>query len=227
MAVGSLDHKRFNLASTAISPFSVPAAISSDWLSLARLRFCSIIIITNIVIFIPVVIVFIGAQFLWFSIIINIFLLLFIIIDIDCFLTEKKSFCQNLYNEFCTKATFARICITLCKINNGKTTVQRLTIRSINLYHSMIILHSTILELRETDILKVLTSRLLRCSISWSKYGTSASLSWFSGRIYATSSHRFPRDHPLHPPPLPVQTHNSPCAIWFSSSFVEALNHKR
>lgn len=91
MAVGSLDHKRFNLASTAISPFSVPAAISSDWLSLARLRFCSIIIITNIVIFIPVVIVFIGAQFLWFFVfIINIFLLFFIIIDIDCFLTEKK-----------------------------------------------------------------------------------------------------------------------------------------
>lgn len=120
MAVGSLDHKRFNLASTAISPFSVPATISSDWLSLARLRFCFIIIITNIVIFIPVVIVFIGAQFLWFSIIINIFLLLFIIIDIDCFLTEKKSLCQNLYNEFCTKTTFARICITCCKINNGK-----------------------------------------------------------------------------------------------------------
>lgn len=93
MAVCSLDLKRFNLASMAIplSPFSVPAAISSDWLSLAKLRFCFLIIITNIVIFIPVVIVSIGAQFLWFSIvIINIFLPLFIIIDIDCFLTEKK-----------------------------------------------------------------------------------------------------------------------------------------
>lgn len=104
MAVCSLDLKRFNLASTAIplSPFSVPAAISLDWLSLAKLRFCFliiIIIITNIVIFIPVVIVSIGAQFLWFSIvIINIFLPLFIIIDIDCFLTEKNSYCQNLYN---------------------------------------------------------------------------------------------------------------------------------
>lgn len=99
MAVCSLDLKRFNLASTAISPFSVPAAISSDWLSLAKLRFCFLIIITNIVIFIPVVIVSIGAQFLWFSIvIINIFLPLFIIIDIDCFLTEKNSYCQNLYN---------------------------------------------------------------------------------------------------------------------------------
>lgn len=99
MAVCSLDLKRFNLASTAISPFSVPAAISSDWLSLAKLRFCFLIIITNIVIFIPVVIVSIGAQFLWFSIvIINIFLPLFIIIDIDCFLTEKNSFCQNLYH---------------------------------------------------------------------------------------------------------------------------------
>lgn len=100
MAVCSLDLKRFNLASKAIplSSFSVPAAISSDWLSLAKLRFCSIIIITNIVIFIPVVIVFIGAQFLWFFVfIINIFLLLFIIIDIDCFLTEKKNQFVKIY----------------------------------------------------------------------------------------------------------------------------------